>query len=94
MQQILTSYGLVYYLDQLGIDIEKPFEAIPIATENGIMFYSGAQYVVMGAADDFKDTAIGDIRVFITDSHPMTEIQEDHFVIEISRIYLKWNGKQ
>ena len=95
VKEIRSSYAeLTGYLDQLGIDIEKPFEAIPIDPVNGIMIYSGVQYVAMGAADDFKDTAIGDVRVFITDSHPMTDIQEDHFVIEISPIYLKWNGEQ
>lgn len=56
---------------------------------NGIMFYSGVPYVLMGSADDFEETSIGDAQVFITDSHPMTDIKEAHFVIEISSIYLK-----
>ena len=93
VKEIRSAYtDLADYLDELGVDVEKPFETIPIWPENGIMFYSGVQYVVMGSADDFRETSIGDVRVFIADSHPMTDIKEDHFVIEISPIYLKWNG--
>lgn len=83
---------LADYFDELGVNIEKPFEAISGEPENGIMFYCGVQYVVMGKADDFMETSVGDVKVFITDSHPETEIKEDHFVIEASPIYLKWNG--
>ncbi len=75
----------------MGADIEKPFEAIPIGPENGIMFYSGVQYIIMGSADDFKETSVGDVQIIITDSHPMTDIEDDHFVIEVSPIFLKWN---
>jgi len=95
VKEIRSSYtDLADYLGDLGIDIEKPFEAVPVGPENGIMFYSGVQYVVMGSADDFKETSIGDVSMFITDSHPMTDIQENHFMIEISPIYLKWNGER
>ena len=95
VNEIRSAYmDLAKYLDDLGADIEKPFETIPVGPENGIMFYSGIQYVIMGSVDDFKETSLGDLRVFITDSHPMTNIKEDHFVIEISSIYLKWNGNQ
>ena len=85
---------LTVYLGTLGIDIEKPFEAIPIGPAEGVMLYSGVQYVVMGKSDDFMETSIGNARVTITDDHPMTEIEEDHFVIEISPITVKWNGEQ
>ena len=89
VQKIRSSYAdLAGYLDDLGADIEKPLEVIPIGPENGVMLYSGAQYVVMGSSDDFKDTSIGDVRLFVTDAHPMTDIEEEHFVIEISPIYL------
>lgn len=91
VKEIRSSYSdLAVFLKTLGVDIEKPFETIPISPENGIMFYSGAQYIIMGSADEFKETYIGDVRAFITDAHPMTGIEEDHFVIEISPIYLKW----
>ena len=82
---------LTDYLNTLGIDIEKPFEAIPVAPVDGVMFYSGVQYVVIGTADDFEESSVGDVQLFITDSHPMTDVNEDHFVIEVSPIYLKWH---
>ncbi len=95
VREIKASYpDLADYLDKMGADIEKPFEAIPVGPADGIMFYSGVQYVVMGSADDFRETSIGDVRVSVTDSHPMTDIKEEHFVIEISPVYLKWNEEQ
>lgn len=95
VREIKASYpDLADYLDKMGADIEKPFEAIPVGPADGIMFYSGVQYVVMGSADDFGETSIGDVRVSVTDSHPMTDIKEEHFVIEISPVYLKWNEEQ
>lgn len=95
VKEIRAAYtDLSGYLDELGADIEKPFEVIPVGPANGMMFYSGVQYVILGLADDFRETAIGDVRVVITNSHPMTGIKENHFVIEISPVYLKWNGDQ
>ena len=92
IRKIRSSYtDLAAYLDKMGADIEKPFEAIPVGPVDGMMFYSGVQYVLMGVSDDFQETLLGDVRIFLTDSHPMTEVKEDHFVIEISPIYLKWD---
>ncbi len=91
VREVKAAYPeLTGYLEKIGADIEKPFEAIPVCPADGVMFYSGVQYVVMGTADDFNETYVGDVRIFITDSHPMTDIEEEHFVIEISPIYLKW----
>ena len=91
IKEIKTAYPeLSAFLDQLGVDIEKPFETIPVEPVNGVMLYSGVQYVVLGTEDRFKVTEIGSVRVFIADSHPMTDITEDHFVIEIAPIYLNW----
>lgn len=92
IREIKAGYPqLAEYLNRAGVDIEKPFEAIPVGPVDGMMLYSGVQYVIMGTADDFHETSIGDVTVSVTDSHPMTEIEEDHFVIEASPIYLKWN---
>lgn len=71
------------YLDQLGVDIEKPFEVLPLDETADSMEYLGVQYVVIGSADDFEETAVEDMDVFVTGSHPMTDIAEEHFVIEI-----------
>lgn len=92
VREIKSAYPkLAAYLDRFGADIEKPLEVIPIGPDGDRMLYSGAQYVILGSADGFTETSIGDIRVFITDAHPMTGIEEDHFVIELSPISLKWN---
>lgn len=95
VREVKAAYPeLAVFLEKMGIDIEKPLEAIPVGPVNGKMFYSGVQYVVMGTADDFRETSVGDVRIFITDSHPMTGIEEEHFVIEISPIYLnRWIGE-
>ena len=91
IKEIKKAYPeLAVYLHRLGVDIEKPFETIPVEPVNGMMFYSGVQYVVLGTADCFEETSIGSVRVFVADSHPITDITEDHFVIEAAPIYLKW----
>ena len=95
VREIRNAYPeLTDFLSKAGVDIEKPFEVIPIGPADGMMFYSGAQYVVIGAVEESMETSIGNVRIFITDSHPMTDIKEDHFVIELSPINLKWNGEQ
>lgn len=43
VKEIKTAYPeLAVYLDQLGVDIEKTFEAMPVGLVNGKMLYSGA----------------------------------------------------
>ena len=74
---------LAAYLERLGVDIEKPFEVIPLDETADSMEYLAVQYVVIGSAEDFEETAVEDMDVFVTDSHPMTDIAEEHFVIEI-----------
>jgi len=85
---------LAAWLSNIAVDIEKPFEVIPIGPADGTMYYSGVQYVVLGTVDDFKETSVAGVQVFITDSHPMTDITEEHFVIETSSILLRWTDGQ
>ncbi len=72
-EQLSWKRKIAAFLNKLGINIEKPFEAIPVGPADGRMFYSGVQYVVIGPDDDFKETMIGEVRAFIADSHPMTD---------------------
>ncbi len=74
---------LAAYLERLGADIEKPFEVIPLDETAEYMEYLAVQYVLLGSAEDFEETAVEDMDVFVTDSHPMTNLAEEHFVIEI-----------
>lgn len=94
VRKIRSAYPeLAGFLDRMGVDIEKPFEAIPVGPVNEMMLYSGVQYVIIGSADDFRQVSIENADIFITDSHPMTDVKEDHFVIEISPVLLKQTGE-
>lgn len=88
---------LAEYLERLGVDIEKPFEVLPLDETADEMAYLAVQYVVIGSAEGFEETKVDDMEVFLTDSHPMTNIEEAHFVIEIvprSPLRLKREAEQ
>ena len=90
VKKIKASYPLIDdYLSQFGIDITKPFETAPVDVDEDTIMYLMAQYIVMGKSDGFEDTKINDVEISITESHPMTNITEPHFVIEICPVYLK-----
>lgn len=91
--QIKESYPLVAgYLDSLGIDIEKPLETSPLEPdENGMIEYCVCQYIALGNATNELVGKIGDVEVGIATSYPATDIQSEHFVIDIYPIKLKWN---
>ena len=82
------------YLDSIGVDISKSFETAPMdPDENGFIDYLLAQYIVLGDSKDFKETIISDVndvKISIANSHPGTNLDEPHFVIEIYPITLKW----
>ena len=78
------------YLAGLGVDIRKPFETMPHTPHEGTSEYVSAQYVVMGNAADFTGEDVHGVHVGIADLHPMTGIGEEHCVIEVSPIKLKW----
>ena len=92
VREIKVTYPKVAeYLCSLGIDIEKPFETMPLEPdEAGYIEYISAQYIVYGEPDDFVKTVIGSVNVDVSDTHPSTQINEAHFVIEIYPIRLKW----
>lgn len=91
VKQIKAAYpGVAAFLSILGVDIEKPFETMPLEPENGYLDYIAAQYIVLGAREDFQRKQIDGVTVEIDDCHPDTTITEEHFVISISPIRLKW----
>lgn len=92
IREIKATYPKVAeYLSRLGIDIEKPFETMPLEPdESGHIEYIAAQYIVCGAPDDFMKATIDLVNVDIAESHPSTSIEETHFVIGIYPIRLKW----
>lgn len=78
------------HLAGMGVDIEKPFETMPLEPYKRTIEYIAVQYIVMGNAANFKSEDVYGVHISITDSHPMTDIAEEHYVIEISPIRLKW----
>lgn len=92
IREVKNAYPKVAdYLFTLGVDIEKPFETMPLEPdETGKIEYTSSQYIVIGNPDDFDKTVIDTVTVDITDSHPSTDIDKPHFVIEISPVRLKW----
>ena len=74
---------LAAYLASLGADIEKPFETFPLYAENGLVHFHGAQYVLFGSGADFENASVIGFEIAVTDSHPMTNIEDEHFVIEV-----------
>ena len=78
------------YLEGIGVDIEKPFETMPLEEKDGYIEYAAAQYIVMGSKEGLKESKVGDVTITLTDTHPTTDIEEEHFVLEIYPIVLKW----
>lgn len=81
------------YLEEMGVDIEKYFETMPLEPEGFFISYQAVQYIVMGTRDDFKEKSLGELSIYLFETYPDTEIKEEHFVIEISPIRLKWLEK-
>lgn len=90
--QIKEAYPFVAdYLNTLGIDIEKPFETSPLEIdEYGFIEYCVCQYIVFGKVPDKFENKIGDVKLGIAKSYPKTNIQKEHFVLDICSIKLKW----
>ena len=89
--EIKGTYPLLSdYLTGMGVDIEKPFETMPLEPYEGTIEYIAVQYIVMGNHSDFQAAVVSGVDIDIADSHPMTDIEEEHFIIEISPIKLKW----
>ena len=79
------------YLYSLGIDIEKPFETSPLEPdENGMVEYCCCQYVAFGTCSSGYHYKIDNIEIRIASSYPNTGIEQEHFVIELFPIKLKY----
>lgn len=91
MKEIRKTYpDLAEYLNKLGVDIDKPFEAMPGEPENGFIEYLGAQYILIGNKDDFRKEKLKNITIDLAKDFPDPGIDGDYFVIEIYPIKLKW----
>lgn len=82
------------YLASLGVDIEKPFETLPLEpNEDGMLEYCGCQYVVFGSCKPDYHHKIDNLEFSITTTHPSTGIEDEHFVLEMFPIELKFIEK-
>jgi hypothetical protein len=77
----------VAYLVSLGIDVKKPFDTQPSKNpfEESLVYYH-PQYIVFGSCPDTYNHKIGDVEIYVTEAHRDTEIEEEHFVLEIRHI--------
>ncbi len=91
-REIKAAYpNVAAYLSRLGVDIEKPFETMFLdPDESGMLEYLCAQYIVYGTSEDFLETSVDSVHIGMAGPHPSTGIADEHFVIELSPIYLKW----
>lgn len=79
------------YLVSLGIDIEKPFETSPLEpNENRILEYCCCQYVAFGNCEPNYRHRIDNVEFRIATSYPNAGIEQEHFVLELFPIQLKF----
>ena len=90
--QVKSAYPKVTeYLDSLGIDIENPFETSPLEPdENGMLEYCCCQYIVMGNCESEYFCKIDNVEFRVATSFPSTGIEQEHFVLELFPIRLKY----
>ena len=78
------------YLSEFGTDIAKPYEISPLEPENESLTYSVCQYVVFGSCEDDFCEKIGYVKLRKAEFYPTTDIEEEHFVLDIYDIKLKY----
>lgn len=79
------------YLYSFGIDIEKPLETSPFEPdENGMLEYCGCQYIAFGKCNPEYHHTVDDVEFRIATSYPSTGIEQEHFVIELFPVKLKY----
>lgn len=74
----------------IGIDIEKPFEAISLEPEKDYLDYIAVLYIAIGTKEGFSGGLIDNVKVETEESHPTTEVAEEHFVISVYPIRLPY----
>ncbi len=79
------------FLDDIGIDIEKYFEIIPIDTDDEKVIAYMAQYIVFGI-NNFEEVIIDNVVIEVAQTYLETGIDEENFVIEVGPLYLSYGG--
>ena len=79
------------YLYSFGIDIEKPFETLPLEPdENDMLEYCCCQYIAFGTCNPEYQYRIDNVEFRVATSYPSTGIEQAHFVIELYPVQLKF----
>ena len=87
---MLAEYLNVFW----GVDIEKPHETSPIVMhEKGYIEYF-VQYVLIGIKPNEYSDKIGDVTISLAEHYPSTDIEEEHFVLDMYPIQLKWDSQK
>ena len=81
-------------LEEMGIDIKKPFETMPLEPDADGIDYIGAQYLVLGEKTGFERTHVGDVVIDLAETHPTTDLEGVHFVIEVGPVHLPWTEEK
>lgn len=78
------------YLEQLGVDIKKPFELCSFPSDdNKTILYVGCQYIVFGECEKDFNKKIGNIEFTNNiNHHPSTTITDEHFILDFGTIIL------
>lgn len=88
IRQIAAEYpDISEYLSKMKVDILRPFELIYI--ELGDIVEYQCQYVVFGECEDDFSEILDGIKLVKCSSHPSTDIDEEHFVLEFGTVVLK-----
>ena len=90
IREIKKSYpNLDLYLEQIGVDIEKPFETMPGEPENGFIEYFGVQYIVIGDKKNFSTRKFGEVAIRLAKSYPDPNLDGKYYVVELGPIKLE-----
>ena len=81
---------LAAFLDSIGVDIERPFEAsLPYEHEKGVWLFPFVQYLVVGSSDGFEKTTINGMDVCLCTCHPASTYKGEHFIIDFGPVFIK-----
>lgn len=90
--QVRNAYPEVTaWLGDLGISVEKPMETSPLEPDaEGMLEYCACQYIAFGNCGPEFRYRVGDVQFRRAASYPPTGIEQEHFVLEMYPVRLKY----
>jgi len=80
------------YLSEMGVNIEKPFEAVALSDDkdkNGMMEYF-AWYIVKGECGIDYEIKINNIKITKAVEYPNPQLNDQYFALEVSNLFLPY----